>query len=123
RDALKDAVVALGVLAQGGGVVGGDIAGGDGVDVDAPMGPFAGEQAGDAGQPAFGGRVGRHANAALEGQHRGDVDDLAGAIGQHAPRGCLREEEGCLEIEVHHRVPILFGEVDGVGTADGAGIV
>ena len=35
---------------------------------------------------------------------------------------CDRKKVG-LEIDVHHVVPILLGEVDGIGAADDAGIV
>ena len=36
--------------------------------------------------PDLGGGVARHADAALEAQHRGDVDDLAAALRDHVPR-------------------------------------
>ena len=41
--------------------------------------PLAGEQPREAGKAALARRVGRDADAALEGQERGDVDDLAAA--------------------------------------------
>ena len=41
----------------------------------------------------------------------------------HLPRGGLGQEEGRLEIDVHHRVPVGLGEVERVGAADDAGIV
>ena len=122
-DALLDLAVARLVGLQRGGVVGGDIARRDGVHIDAPGRPFVCEQLGEAGDAALRRGVARHADAALEGEERGDVDDLARALGQHVATGRLAEEEGGLEVGVDHRVPILLGKVDAVGAADDAGII
>ena len=41
----------------------------------------------------------------------------------HVAADALAEEEERLEIGVHHRVPVGFGEIDRVGAADDPGIV
>src|SRR3546814_6246874 len=57
-------------------------------------------------------------NAALKGQHRRDIDDLARPALDHVPPDRLTEEEERLQIGVDHRVPIFLGEVDRIGAAD-----
>src|SRR6185503_6398502 len=79
RDAAEDVAIALLVRAQRRGVVGFEIAGRDRVHVDAARRPLVREQARDAGEAALARGVRRRANAALEREHRGDVDDLAAA--------------------------------------------
>ena len=68
RDALEDLAAARLVRLQGLGVAGGKVAGCDGVDLDALGGPFVGERLGELSDAAFAGRVGRDADAALEGE-------------------------------------------------------
>ena len=86
-DAVEDRLVAVGVGAQGLGVVGLDVAGGDGVDVDAAGRPLVGEELGQAGDAVLGGGVGGDADAALEGEQRGDVDDGAAGLRVRRRRG------------------------------------
>src|SRR5690606_39077029 len=57
------------------------------------------------------------------GQHRGDVDDLAAALGDEVPAGGLAHEERGLDVDVHHVVPVLLAELHRVGAADQAGVV
>ena len=65
----------IGVGAQRGGVVGVHVARRDRIHGDAVFRPLVGEQPGQPEHAAFGRRVGRHADAALERQQRGDIDD------------------------------------------------
>ena len=61
-------------------------------------GPLVRQQAREARDAALAGGVGRDADAALERQHRGDVDDLAAApLGQHsaAPRPATGRTPTC----------------------------
>src|SRR3546814_14926592 len=93
-----------------------------------PLSPYPTLFRSKAADPRFRRGIARYADAALKGQHRGDVDDLARPpllldTRDHVPPDRLAEEEERLEIGVHHRVPIRFGEVDRVGAADDAGIV
>ena len=67
--------------------------------------------------------IGRHPDAALKGQQRRDVDDLAPSPWQGGTREGLAGEEQRLGIHVHHRVPIGFGEIDRIVAADDARIV
>ncbi|MCY1297236.1 hypothetical protein D9M70_466690 [compost metagenome] len=70
------------------------------------------------------GGIRRHADAALEGQHRGDIDDAAGASGRDHVSGCgLRQQKGRLQVDVEHTVPVFLGIVEQVGAANDAGIV
>src|SRR3546814_1499217 len=66
----------------------------------------------DLAHPRFRRGIARHADTALKGQHRGDVDDLARTARDHMLADRLAEEEERLQIGVHHRVPIGLGEVD-----------
>ena len=108
-DALEDRAAAVGVGAQGLGVVGLDVARRDGVDVDALRRPLVREQPGQPGDPVLGGGVGRDADAALEGEQRGDVDDgAAGPPREDAAGERLGEEEDGLEVDVDDLVPVGF---------------
>src|SRR3546814_10380957 len=68
--------------------------------------PFVREQLGESANARFRRGIARHANAALKGEHRGNVDDLAAAARDHMTAHALAEEEERLEIGVHHRVPV-----------------
>ena len=51
---------------------------------------------------------------------RGDVDDPSVASGEHMPGGCLGAEEGTPDVEIHHLIPILLGDIqrgDGIAHA------
>ena len=79
---------------------------------------------GQAHDAALAGGVGRHTDPALEGEHRGDVDDLSARfLPDELPGRRLGEEEHRLEVDVHHLVPVLLGEIDGIAAPDDAGIV
>ncbi len=124
RNAAQYGGAALGISAQGGGVVGLDIARRYGIDIDVPGRPFAGKEPGQADDTMFRGGVGGDADAALEGQDRCDIDDAALALlSQHVAAKDLREKEQALQIEIHHLVPIGFREIDRILAADDAGIV
>ena len=104
----KDLGVAFLVFAQGFGVVGRHVAGGDGVDIDAVRREFVGHQPGQPHHGALGGGVGRDADAALEREHRGGVDDLAAfALLDHDLGHGLAEEEQRAQIDVDARRPSL----------------
>ena len=83
RNAAEDFRVALFVRPQSIRIIRCEVSGRDGVDVDAVLRPLVGEQLSQARDAAFGRRVARHPDAALEGQHRRDVDDLAAFAGRH----------------------------------------
>ncbi len=84
------------------------------------LSPFAGQQLGQSGESTFRGGIGRDPDAALEGEQRGDVDDLTPALVDHVAVGGLRQEEGSLQVDVDHRVPVFLGEVERIGAADDA---
>ncbi|MCY1169227.1 hypothetical protein D9M73_92470 [compost metagenome] len=123
RNALEDRAVARLVSLQSRGIVGRDIARRNRIDVDALARPFIGEQLGQPANAALGRGIARHANAALKGQHRRDIDDLAGPFRDHVPPRRLAQEEHRFEIGVDHRIPIVLGKIDRIGAADDAGIV
>jgi len=67
--------------------------------------------------------VRRHGDPALEGQQGRDVDDRAAPGGKHRGAERLGEEEDRVEVDVHHRVPVVEGHL-GCGRApDGAAVV
>src|SRR3546814_18615579 len=63
------------------------IAGRDRVDLHAFRRPFVREQLGESANARFRRGIARHANAALKGEHRGNVDDLAAAARDHMQIG------------------------------------
>src|SRR3546814_3962674 len=70
----SDLTVARFVRLQRRGVVRRDIARRDRIDLHPLRRPFVGEQLGQAAHPRFRRGIARHADTALKGQHRGDVD-------------------------------------------------
>lgn len=89
-----------------------------------PLAALIGQKFGETGNAMFRRRVGRHADATLKRQKRGDVDHLAGAaFRQQLFRESLRGEKQRFQIDVHHLIPVEFGKLDGIGAADDAGIV
>ena len=69
-------------------------------------------------------RIGGDADAALEAEQRGDVDDAGGgAAVEGGFREGLGQQEDGLEVDVHHVVPIGLGIIHAVGAADDAGVV
>ena len=123
RYPVENGLVPRGIVAQRLGVVGLDISGGDRVDVDAPRTPFAGQQLGQTGHAAFAGGIGRDADAALKRQQRSDVDDLARSARHHLARNGLAQEKQRFQVHVHHRIPVVLGEIQRVGPTDDTGVV
>src|SRR5574337_364992 len=85
-------------------------AGGDGHDPDAGAGQFPGDGQGHGHHPALGGGVGRLAELAVEGRHRGGADDhpaLAAGIGFVPAHGLGRQAD---HVEAAHQI-----DVDGAG--------
>ena len=122
-DALEDLAVAGLVGLESFGVGRREVAGSDGVDLDAPGGPLVGKGLGELGDASFGGRVGGNADASLEAEERGDVDDLAVASGDHVAGGQLRELEGAGEVDLEDALPVFESYLFGGGAMDGAGVV
>src|SRR5215213_2453705 len=88
--------------------VGREGAWGDSVDGDA-LGPdLAGERAGKADDPAFGGDVVEEARPADKEGYGGDVDDAAVSALPHVREGCPGAQEVALQVHGHHPVPLLF---------------
>jgi hypothetical protein len=123
-DAFEDLAVAGLVGLEGFGVGGGDVAGSDGVDLNAFGGPLVGEGLGELGDAALGSCVGRDADAALEAEEAGDVDDLAASFSGHDVSGDeLGELEDAGEVDLQDVLPGVEGSVDGGVAVDGAGVV
>ena len=101
-----------------------EITGCNRIHIDAVLRPLIGENTREAHHAAFGSRVRRHPDAALIREHAGDIDDLAAfACRDHGfCRRLTKEEEG-FEVDIHHRIPVFFSEVDGVVSLDDARIV
>ena len=109
---------------EGLGVRGGEVAGSDGVDLDAARGPLVGEGLGELGHAAFGGGVGGYADASLEAEEGGDVDDFAsGVAGDDAAGGKLGELKDGGEVDLEDVLPGF--ELSGFGgvAVDSAGVV
>ena len=124
RNAREDLAAARGVVAERLRVVRGHVAGRDGVDVDAERRELVGHGAGQAEQTALRGGVRGHANAALERQHRRDVDDPSATLPLH-DRACklAAEREYGAEVHLDHGVPILIAVVEDRRAADDPGVV
>ena len=109
---------------QGFGVGCGEVAGGDGVDLNTVWCPLVGEGFSELGDTAFGSGVGRHADASLEAEEAGYVDDFAASVaGDDVAGGELRELEDAGEIDLEDVLPgFERGRLGGVAV-DGAGVV
>ncbi len=123
-DALENLAVAGFVGLQGLGVGGGEVAGGDGVDLNALGGPLVSEGLGKLGDAAFGGSVGRDADATLETEKAGDVDDFAGGLARdEVASDELGELEDAGEVDLEDLFPGVEGRVDGGVAVYRAGVV
>ena len=122
-NAIEDLACPHGVVLQGLSIVRGHVAGCNGVDVDAFGSPLIGEGLGELSYAALGRCIGGYPDATLKGEDRGNVDDFAGAFGQHVPAGELGEAEDAGEVDVDNRIPVFFGVVGGGRAADDAGVV
>ncbi|KQS71765.1 hypothetical protein ASG39_21195 [Rhizobium sp. Leaf371] len=124
RNAGADPGVAVGVVSQGFGVVGFPVARGHRVDRDALLRAFARHGFGEPRHAVLGGCIGGHADAALEAQHRDNIDDAAGTSGgDHVTRGLLREQDNRSKIDVENGIPILWRNIDNGGAPDDPRIV
>src|ERR1017187_8772464 len=83
RNPIENLARAFGIVLQSLSVVGGEVSGRDGVYVDALRSPLIGEGLGELPNASFGSCVRRHHDSALKRKQRGNVDDLAVALGQH----------------------------------------
>ena len=104
-------------------VVGAHVAGGDRVHVDALARPLVGERLGELGDAPLGRRIGGDEDPALEGEQRGDVDDLAAAVGEHVAAGGPAHPEHRVEVDVEDREPVLVARLGGGRAPDRAGVV
>ena len=123
-DAIGDLLVpGIGRVQQGGVHLGGHVAGSDGVYVDAPASPLVAQGLGQQGDAPLGGGVGGDGEAAEEGLHGGDVDDLAISLLQHLPARQLAQLKGGGEVDLQHGVPVLHGELlAGVAALDAGAV-
>ncbi len=62
--------------------------------------------------------VARHGDAALEGQHRRDEDDLPASLSDHAPAELPREHELRREVDLEHAIPEVVSVLDGGSSLD-----
>src|SRR5690554_4119301 len=115
RDTLKHLLAHH--IQQAAGHFGGEEAGADAVHVDVVLAPFGSQGPGEVDVGTFGGVVGDSVHAfGVTGQsgNGGGGDDLAGLAGNHAATAHFAgEEEGGVDVQVHHLVPgfvrVVFG--------------
>lgn len=100
-----------------------DGAGGDGVDVNVVAAHFAGEGAGEAEDRAFGGDVVDELFDADPDGDGADVDDFAGAAGDHVGEGELAEVHEAFDVDGLHAIPVGFGGFEEEAAGVDAGVV
>ena len=100
-----------------------DGTGGDGVDVDVVAAHFAGEGACEAEDGAFGGDVVDELFDADPDGDGADVDDFAGAAGDHVGEGELAEVHEAFDVDGLHAVPVGFGGFEEEAAGVDAGVV
>ena len=122
-DALEDLAIAGFVGLEGFGVGGAEVAGSYGVDLNAFGRPLVGESLGELGNATFAGGVGGDADASLEAEKGGDVDDFAVPAGNHVASGELGELEGASEVDLKDVIPVFENDLFGCGAVDGACVV
>lgn len=122
-DAAEDFLGAHRVGLQRGGVVRAHVAGSDRVYLHAFAGPLVGERFGELADGALARGVAGHGDAAEEREQRGDVDDLAGAAGEHVFAGSAAGGEHAVEVHAQHKIPIRIAVIGGGGAFDNARVV
>ena len=123
-DALEDLTIAGLVGLESFSVGGGEVAGRDGVDLDVAARPLVGEGFGELGNSAFAGGVCGNADAALEAEERGNVDDFAWCVaGDHVAADELAELEDRGEVDLQDLLPGVERVVLGLVAEDHAGVV
>src|SRR5581483_7759383 len=111
--ARASAALAAGADLVGDGLLAHRRAGREAVDVNAPGAELPGQDAGEGDHPALRrGVVGHVAQASEEGA-RGDVDDLAAALGLHDRDDGPTAEVDALQVDLEHAVPLLERQVLG----------
>ena len=124
RNTAEDFSAALRVSPQRSRVISGHIAGSNRIDIDAMGREFVAHQPGQTHHGALSGSIGRNANAALEREQRGDVDDLASAPLFDHLFGCgLAQEEDRALVDLDDFVPVPLAEFQQRRAADDAGVV
>jgi hypothetical protein len=94
------------------------------LEVDAAWCPLVGERLGELGDAAFAGCVGGDADAALEAEEAGDVDDLSCRLARDDVAGYeLGELEDAGEVDLQDLLPAFERGVDGGVAVDGSGVV
>jgi len=122
-DAFEDSLGAFRILLQRLGIVGGKVTGSNSVDLHTLACPLVGKGLGKLADAALGCSISGHVDATLEGEQRGDVDDLSGALGEHLAAGILAEPEDAVQVHVDNGLPVLGGVLSGRSAADDAGVV
>ena len=90
-----------------------DTTGADGVDPDAPVPVVDRHALGEHDDATLRGVVGAAPFRALDPLDRGDVDDGATVRLEHVDGGVLVDQEGALQVDVHHPVPLgLLDQMD-----------
>ena len=128
RDAFKDLAIAGFVGLQSFCVTSGEVARGNGVDLDALGCPLVRKGFGKLGHSAFACGVGGNADATLEAEQGGDIDDLAAvdagaAAGDHVARYKLGKLKDAGQVDLKYLLPVFQRNVFGGGARDGAGVV
>ncbi len=98
-------------------------AGRDEEDIDTATAEFHAEAGGETGECRLGGTVDGHARDGLVPDDGGDVDDLAGAAGEHFWKDSLDHGDGREEIEADHLFDVVGGLVLHGSEAGPTGIV
>src|SRR5690606_10160001 len=117
-DAAHPAVQQVGRLQHRALRVGGERAGGDAVDLDVVAGPLRGQRLGEPHHRALGGGVADQAGLAAHAGGRGDVDDLAAALGDEVASGGLGQRHRGDDVDLQGAAPLcdgFGGEVGGRG--------
>jgi hypothetical protein len=85
--------------------------------------PFHSQGPGHPGNPAPGCAIGNHIGQADKARQGCRVDDFSIALTDHDPAHCLGHDKGRLQIEIHHSIPILNGNILGGSTNIPSGII
>ncbi len=107
RDPLEDLARAVRIVAERLRVVGRDVAGRDGVDVDPVRRPLVRERLRELRDPTLARCVPGDVDSALEGEQRGDEDDLPCSALHHEPADLAGEHELRRQVHFQDLVPLL----------------